>query len=277
MPNRPNALFEHFIMTRFNLATPGRELAIRTQEGWLDYRFKLFERYCAPSIAEQRSKAFKWIIYFDKDTPNHYKERIETLRQEVPFTAYYTGLFGAEGWRRSLFEVFRPQARSILTTRLDSDDVISVDFVQRLHEEVEARDYAPGFYNFSKGFIRQGESLFRITHESNAFFSVLELNGPDVRTAPSIPHMGIRQQGDLFQINCDPFWMQIIHDSNVSNKVRGWRTSPFGLTSPFPDAAIAGLAHPSLATLLVENAFLAPMRFARDAAANILRHGRIKA
>lgn len=277
MIKKSNTFFEHFIMTRFNLATPGRESVIRTQEGWLEYRFKLFERYCIPSIAQQSSSAFKWIIYFDKDTPDQYKDHIKKLQKEVAFKAYYTELFRTEGWRNSLFEAFCPKAGNILTTRLDSDDVISVDFVQRLHEAIEDNNYATGVYNFRKGLIRQGEALFRINHESNAFFSLLEPNGPDVFTAPSIKHMEIRRQRSLFQIDNEPSWMQIIHDSNVSNKVRGWRTDYSGLASRFPDEAMTGLKQPSNATLFVDNIILAPMRLTRDIAINVLRYGRTKA
>ncbi len=50
--------FTHLILTRFNLATPGRESAIRNRPGWLAERFDLFERICLPSVASQTCRDF---------------------------------------------------------------------------------------------------------------------------------------------------------------------------------------------------------------------------
>ncbi len=262
MHNAPT--FEHFVMTRFNIASPGREEAIRTQPGWLDGRFDLFERFCLPSVLAQTSRAFRWIIYFDRDTPEPYRQRIGQLSRDGAFVPYFTPLFPADGWRRSLIETFAPKADLVLTTRLDNDDALARDFVARLHDAVRTRGHAVGSYNFEWGLVRQGAALYRIRHRCNAFFSRLERNRPDLRPAPSIQHMRIGEMGAVFQIGGEPAWMQVIHDTNVSNRIRGSRVSDPALAARFAGAAAEGLAPVSPARALAENATLGTIRRLRD-------------
>lgn len=263
--------FTHFFMTRFNMATPGREFAIRTQPGWLDYRFDLFERFCAPSLAAQTNTHFRWILYFDEATPAPHRAHIETLRQRYGFHPYYTGLFAAEGWSRSLRETFAPETDLVLTTRLDSDDALASDFVARLHAAVAGAQETAGAYNFTEGLIRRDGALYAIRHPSNAFFSWLSPNDADLRTAPSIHHMTIADEGPVVQIGGDPAWMQIVHESNVSNRVRGWRVPAARAGARFKGAAGAGLAAAPAAAVALENLCLAPLRMARDRLAETLR------
>lgn len=259
------APFRHVLMTRFNLATPGREFSIRTQPGWLEGRFELFERYCLPSVAAQTRRAFDWIIYFDVDTPQVFKDRIVALQEVFPFRAYYTPLFPETGWRDSIRSELDPQEGLLLTTRLDSDDALAVDFFERLHAEIAAKGHAPGAYNFQQGLIRSGPAMYQMAHDCNPFFSYLEPNAGDFRTAPSIHHMRIADAGPVFQIAGAPAWMQVIHDTNVSNKVRGWRVAPSpALEASFPPETVAGLAPLSLVERVSE-AVLGPARALRDA------------
>src|SRR6056297_2423472 len=121
-------MLTHVIMTRFNLATPGREAAMRNDPGWLADRFELFEDYCLPSVAAQTERGFYWILYFDENTPPEYKERITALRDVFPFHAYYTGLFPSEGWPRSVSETVSVETPFLLTSRLDNDDALSTEY-----------------------------------------------------------------------------------------------------------------------------------------------------
>lgn len=259
-------MFTHILMTRFNLATAGRESTLRTEAGWLDRRFALFERYCLPSVAGQRRGDFHWIIYFDIDTPAPYRQRIEELRRVFPFLPFYTALFPAEGWRTSIVESFAPATPLLLTTRLDNDDALALDFTERLHAAVREAGHAPGAYNFRHGLIRRGEALYALAHPCNAFFSWLEPVGPAMRTAPSIRHMRLSEVGPVHQIEGPPAWLQVVHEGNVSNKVRGRRVAPEPFCPLFAADALAGVDDVAMGTALVENGLLAPLRAARDAA-----------
>lgn len=264
-------MFRHVIMTRFNLATPGKEAAIRTQAGWLEGRFHLFETYCLPSIAAQHNTAFDWIIYFDIDTPDVFKSHIAALQKVFPFHAYYTPLFRSEGWNRSLRETYPLQDKLLLTTRLDNDDALPMDFTERLHAAIGANQFRTGAYNFRNGLIRQGAALYAITHPKNAFFSQLETVEGDLRPALSIQHMQLDSVVPVHQIEGAPGWLQIVHDTNVSNKARGYRVAPDPYIALFPAPIMDGLSRPSAAERIVQNLILSPLWSLRDTAAELRR------
>lgn len=256
----------HVLMTRFNLATPGRESAMRNRPGWLMERFDLFERYCLPSVAAQTEQSFEWIIYFDDRTPSEFRERIERCQAIRPFIAYFTPLFPAEGFARSARERVAP-APWLLTTRLDNDDAIATDFVARLHAAIETSPPVRGSINFRNGFVLNGDRLYAHTHDANPFFSWLEPWDADARTAPTIHHLRIAEEGPTTQIEGAGAWMQIVHGGNVSNRVRGVWTPVAAAAGRFPAAALAGARDPGPMDRMAETLLRAPLRRARDAAA----------
>lgn len=256
--------FRHVLMTRFNLATPGKESDIRNRPGWLAERFDLFERYCLPSVAAQGAHAFDWIIYFDEGTPEPFRSRIAACQQVFPFHAYFTGLFPGSGWPRSVREVLGVEDGLLLSTRLDNDDALASDFIARLHAAVVAGGLAPGSWNVRNGFVVGSTRVYTLAHPANPFFSFLEPVGPKLRTAPSILHLDIADHGPVHQIEGPGAWAQMVHGGNVSNKLRGRLVDPSALAGRFPPAVTEGLAPVSAGTLLLERALAEPARRLRD-------------
>ena len=265
------ARYEHVLMTRFNLATPGRESAIRNRPGWLAERFALFERYCLPSVAEQTSRRFHWVIYFDDATPPEFRDRIAACQRQFPFIPYFTGLFPASGWPRSIRETFDFAPDHLLTTRLDNDDALALDHVERVQAAVEAAGCAPGGYNFTNGFILGRGRLYRLAHRSNAFFSYLAPYGAEVVTAPSIQHMDLARHGTVRQIGGAGGWMQIVHGGNVSNKIRGRRIAAREIDGAFPPTLVTEVTPVGAPALWADAALSGGLRGLRDAALG-LRH-----
>jgi len=261
----------HVLMTRFNLATPGREATIRNKPEWLATRFRLFQDFCLPSVAEQTTRAFTWIIYFDKDTPAEYQARVAELQRQVPFEAYYTGLFAASGWPQSLAEVLEAKLGAmppvVLTSRLDNDDALARDYMERTASAALGRVPAPRVgIVITNGYIRSATSAYRISHPCNAFASWLERvdqpGGP--LTAMGISHIDAADFGPLVQVPGPGGWLQVVHGGNVSNKVRGIRVGPEGLASRFHPGALAGLEPASTLALAGDNLLMSPMRAGRD-------------
>jgi hypothetical protein len=262
----PGDDYLHIVQTRFNLATPGKESDIRNQPGWLRRRFELFEAHCLPSLAAQTERRFHWVIYFDDQTPAEFRERIEALRRIQPFTPYYTANFPAEGWPRSLRETFPDRPEWILTTRVDNDDGLAVDYVARAQEALRDGPAARGALNFRNGLILRAGRVYAHAHPCNAFFSWFERDDADMRTALSIQHMHLAEAGPIRQIDGPPAWLQVVHEVNVSNKVRGRRVDPAVARGLFAETALGPLETPSAAARAFENLALAPLRAARDAA-----------
>lgn len=262
----PGVDYLHVIQTRFNLATPGKESDIRNQPGWLRRRFELFEAHCLPSLAAQTARDFHWVIYFDDQTPAEFRARIDALRAIQPFTPYYTANFPAEGWPRSIREVFPERPGWLLTTRVDNDDGLSVDYVARAQAALRDGPPVRGALNFRDGLILRAGRVYAHTHPCNAFFSWFEPDDAAMRTALSIQHMHLAEAGPIRQIVGAPAWLQVVHEVNVSNKVRGWRVDPAVARGLFAEAALGRLESPGAVALAFENLALAPMRAARDAA-----------
>jgi hypothetical protein len=277
----PGRDFTHVVMTRFNLATPNRESQIRLRPGWLEGRGELFERYCLPSIAAQTAnraaanggtRPFHWMIFFDVETPPAFRERIEGWRRVFPFVPYFTPLFEAEGWPRSLRETFGGTPTPwLLTTRFDSDDALGIDHVERLHAALAPRAPERASWNLTHGFVLADGRVYAHEHRSNAFASWLEPWDGAARTCMSINHMKMAEHGPVHQVGGPAAWLQVVHGGNVSNKVRGRRVTGAVARGRFPDAVLGPLRQDSAATIALENLVLTPLREARDGAIALLR------
>ena len=66
-------MFQHFILTRFNLRKKGwdetKSQSKVLTDKWMENRLELFEQYCYSSIKAQTKKDFEWLVFFDKTTP----------------------------------------------------------------------------------------------------------------------------------------------------------------------------------------------------------------
>lgn len=270
----PGVDFTHVVMTRFNMPTPGRESQIRNRPGWLEGRFDLFERYCLPSIAAQTAprEAFHWMVFFDVETPQVFRDRIERCREVFPFRPYFTEFFQAEGWPRSVRETLAPATPWLLTTRFDSDDALSVDHVARLQAAVAAA--APTervSFNLTEGVIVENGRVYAHSHPCNAFASWFEPWDAAARTCMSINHMRMAEVGPIRQVAGPAAWLQVVHGGNVSNKVRGRRVGPEAVRGRFPPAVLGPLQPVSAPAMALENLVLTPLRSARDALVARLR------
>ncbi len=83
------ALFNHYLITRFNLKTANWAVTKNKEalltEAWMNHRLWLFENFCLPSVAAQVNKDFEWLIYFDLSTPDQYKVQIDKLTAPYDF------------------------------------------------------------------------------------------------------------------------------------------------------------------------------------------------
>ncbi|WP_299441300.1 glycosyltransferase [uncultured Rhodospira sp.] len=268
---RVNEDYIHAFITRFNIASPGRESDLRNRPGWLARRFEIFEKFTVPSMSSQTDQKFYWIILFDKDTPEEFRRRIEASRQKAPFIPYYTGFFDSRGWAEAVLMSLSARPQWILTTRLDNDDGLSTCHVERLHSAVEGVHPERCAFNFLNGYILNKNRLYFQRHPKNAFFSLLEPMNETMCTANSIKHMELHKHVPIRQIGGRGGWLQVVHGENVSNKIRGWRVPASHADGLFPEHLLESANSPNATTRLLENVFLFPVRSARDGLLS-LRH-----
>jgi Putative rhamnosyl transferase len=258
--------FRHAIITRFNVRY--RETAHKEAKGvnpgWLAERFDLFESYCLPTVLAQTCQEFVWFIYFDSASPAVFVERAHRARAgrdniRLMFCDFYDqGLL-----ERDLRAELVPEPEWLLTTRLDNDDGLRRDFVRRLHETL-------GFsgteaLNFPNGVVYTGQRTYLFRHESNAFLSLLEpFDG--FKTVLFVQHQEMPKMASVRQIEGDPAWLQVVHQSNISNRVRGRRVPAASALEGFAIAAegTAQRRSESRLTLLLDNLVYGAWRVARD-------------
>lgn len=216
--NHTPAAVDHFLITRFNLPTAGVERRVRERGGWLTTRVDLFERYCLPSVRAQSSQNFRWLVYLDPDSPAWLLARLAPHIQDRVFEP----VFRAEVTPASIVEDIHSRlgtpATHLLTTNLDNDDGLATDFVERL-QRIDPGAHRAALY-LSTGLILGPEGLFLRVDKLNAFCSVRE-TWDDPVTCWADWHTRLPRTMPAVAVSGPPAWLQVVHDSNVSNRVRG--------------------------------------------------------
>ena len=219
-------MFEHFLITRFNLRNP-RWTSSRSQhpalsEAWLRDRFNLFEQYCLPSVAAQTEPGFTWLVYFDTQTPEQWRPRIEAYRGDCPqFQAVFV-----DGMAAFLADV---QARIgaaaspyLISSRLDNDDCISNDFIASVQTQFVATDFLA--LDFIDGYmleIAPVRRLGRTVNAYNPFVSLIERNHEPLGIWHK-DHAQWKREPRLRRIRDQRIWLTIIHRENKTNEFRGF-------------------------------------------------------
>lgn len=260
---------QHIVLTRFNIASPGREAAIRNAPGWLSERFDLFEQYCLPSVAAQSMPPDHWLIYFDEGTPDHFKARIETLRETMRFTPRFVGLFDNQIAIDDVNERVGEAGGLVVTTRLDNDDAIASDFFATIRDA--ARDAPHGtVLNFPNGLAARKGRVFSARDTSNPFTSLVERGQARVETIWSAQHASLGEKFALRQIETAPQWLQVVHNGNVTNRIKGSRVSPDIASRDF--ALQADAFRPlALPAKVVDRTVFSPLRRIREAAIGAIK------
>lgn len=263
-------MIQHFVLTRFNIASPGREMAIRNSPGWLNRRFDLFDRYCLPSMAAQDRTDFHWLIYFDKDTPPEFKERIERARQTVDFEPRYVGLFHASMATDDVQARTDPAANRILTTRLDNDDAVAGDFLSRVRAAASSLPDST-VINFTNGIALKQGRLYAASDESNPFTSLIE-PAAGAQTIWSAQHRDLGRLWTLKQIQGPPCWLQVVHGENVANRIKGRRLEDAAVLASFTIDPEVPIVSTGGGALLLDRLIAYPLRCLREAAFGVARN-----
>lgn len=261
---------DHVLLTRFNVPSAGRESLIRAQDGWLRERVELFERFCLPSVREQDSTNFRWIIYFDPQSPRWLREWIDALAPFELFTPIFRESVSRAELVSDLREVCGGSRDVLVTTNLDNDDALAVDFISRIQQAIHGT--ARRAIYLADGLILQAPRLYRRQDRDNAFCSVAEPWDAPV-TAWADWHNRLHLHMPVNVITGPPAWIQVIHGTNVSNRVHGRLTRPSRFRNQF-SVAIADLPEPGPAQFALETLVAQPWRvtgtWSRQAAKSLI-------
>lgn len=257
----PGPSVDHVLLTRFNLPSEGYESLIRAQEGWLRDRMGLFEKYCLPSIRNQSDKNFRWIIYFDPASPQWLMDRIREINTDGVFSPVFREKVTSSELIEDIDRIVGRRKEFLLTTNLDNDDGLAADFVSRIRTVAPSGGSVAVY--LTHGLIRSGDGTYLHTDPDNAFCSVL---APwlEPKTCWADWHNLLGLSMPVVRLDGAPAWLQVVHGSNVSNRVQGRRVSPTTYFDHFP-GLLEDMGHPTQTQLLQDRLLLAPVRFGREA------------
>jgi Putative rhamnosyl transferase len=215
--------FTHLLLTRFNVQAGYGDPKAGLDPKWLEYRFQLFEQFCYPSVCAQSNQNFKWLVFFDDQTPEEFKSKIAIYaRYKNLIPIYVHGYFSESILCSALAEHIDSRSSHMITTRLDNDDSIIQNFIELI--QLQFKEQSCEFINFTQGYCLHNQKLYLMEDSSNPFISLIEsLDGSPPKSVLCVPHNKLTTIGNIHQVTNEPAWLQVIHRGNVSNIVRGKR------------------------------------------------------
>lgn len=221
--------YSHFLITRFNIPASNWKLDKNHNQVqndiWLQKRIDLFERFCLPSVMAQTSKNFKWIVWFDFNSPQILKSKIEEWSQLCcNFVAAYSydyDYWQNEGLPKYIKENTASKCDYVITSRLDNDDAISIKAIATIQKAFVPNDNTiidlPNGYCYNL----QTELFSKHTIISSPFISYIEsTNKPKIETVYREGHPAWIEKAAFIFVN-ERMWIQVCHDSNIANSQHG--------------------------------------------------------
>ena len=219
-------MFKHYIITRFNLRAKEWQFTKNStkvlDDNWLKNRFELFEKYCLPSLIAQTNKNFEWVIFFDTETPQFFKDKIEGYKQQLP---NLVSLFveNMELFLPTIQEYIKNNNQEyVITTRLDNDDCVSKYFVEEIQKNFNKQEYEA--LDFIDGYSLQISPDFKLgkkRHLYNPFISLVEKK-QNPTSVWSRSHTSWKRETRIKRILDKRIWMVIIHQENKVNEFDGY-------------------------------------------------------
>jgi len=215
----------HFIVTRVAIRQESYQKVL--DDEWFDQRLDLFRRYYAPTVNSQTEHRFTVLLCADPK----FADRIEAFSAllEVPTRIVWT----RDSWKGAVgHELKQSFSGAVITTGLDSDDGLAVDFVERVRSEIEP-DEALNFIDGLQHNAVNG-AFVKIRKRSNPFVSVISTTGRWVFDTSG--HKKVAGRVPTVDVYGEPMWLQVIHGENVANEFDGHRTpvSRTSVTDRFP-------------------------------------------
>ncbi|HEY9875737.1 MAG TPA: glycosyltransferase [Candidatus Obscuribacterales bacterium] len=209
--------FEHYILTVFNVDRGFDKTNQRNNPEYLEKRFELFELVTVPSITSQTNQNFTWCVFFDKNTPENFKQRAKEILKLTNCLPVYVD--GEKQILTFLKERLLSKTQCLVTTNLDNDDALHKNFVKIIHSNF--RDEQIYLLNFPLGYMLRKDSLLMREYFSSPFHTIIEPVSEQLITCLSVPHnqlYSLSLKGvPVYQLSSEPAWLQLVHDTNVSN------------------------------------------------------------
>lgn len=220
-------VYHHYVITRFNLRRKGWDTArngsVVLTEEWLANRFILFEKFCFTSMQNQTHKNFTWLVFFDIDTPEKYRQKAMKYNLSFPnFQPFFIN--GMPEFLSSIQnEIRKNTCAYTISSRLDNDDCVSKNFINEIQLNFEKQDFL--VLDFPDGYTLQINPSIKIGKRKqlfNPFISIIEKSEQAKSVWQREAHSSWKREKNLKRINDKRIWMSVIHFENKKNKYEGY-------------------------------------------------------
>lgn len=220
--------YKHFVITRFNIRVKynsklknpdNNPMDLILDPTYLERRFELFEKYTFPSLKNQTSQNFEWVILFHKNTPEEFKKKINDLKKIYGFIDYY--LDDSEHFKFSTFvteNIYKNEW--FITSRIDNDDIFDLEYIEKTQEYAKSNLHQC-IVSFEKGekLDIKNDKKYPYIRKDNHFLSMI---APKEFNILQYNHSKIFESGqEVVMIPTKkPMWVEIIHETNVTNNIK---------------------------------------------------------
>ncbi len=210
--------FQHFLITRMNVDWDVLELRSpqeRNSFEFLNHRFSIFEKTCYPAVNAQTNPNFIWLILFDVGLPEEFREQLAKYTSSLKVIPVYinskeTFLMTLKG---AIAEHLLPSTEHLITTNIDSDDVLSRSFVAATQQQFRGQDFE--FINFPFGYLYrfQEQRLYLREWLTSSCHTLIEQR-QNFQTALTYPHHEVVSNRTR-QVITRPMWLMTVHGKNL--------------------------------------------------------------
>jgi Putative rhamnosyl transferase len=237
--------FQHFLITRMNVDWDVVQLRSQQERNsfeFLEHRFNIFEKTCYPAIQAQTNRNFIWLILFDIELPIAFRERFARYTSDLKILPVYISSKDTflQTLRDAISERLSPTTDHLITTNIDSDDLLSKKFVAATQQQFSGQDFE--FINFPFGYLyRFQEQRLYLREWLNSPCHTLIEKRQNFQTALTCAHNQILAYRTR-QVITRPMWLMTVHGKNVLTQFdvsAAWQPlsrmgHDFGSTIDFP-------------------------------------------
>ena len=119
---------KHFVFTNFGIGIK--------DELWLSYRLEIFANTVLPSLANQSTQGFEWVIFIDEALPILHCNRLEQLLRDTDLNARTLQVNDYSMVSREITRLVKDiDAQTLITSRIDDDDCIHEGVIALIQAE----------------------------------------------------------------------------------------------------------------------------------------------
>ena len=229
-------MFKHFLLTRWNLLDAKTTIYNNPQvpdpRAWTKHRIRLFNEYCLPNVMLQKGK-FTWLLSFAPETPKWIIEEYSTFPHvKIIFEYPADWLRGQYG--KTLFD-----GDWIITSRLDNDDTISVDYIEKVQAQFNEQFLLVDTDGVQMNVFTKKRYTVDRKSNNSPFISLIEQVGTpwqsisedpgesklidiSIKTVFYCSHSKMEWHFPSMKINENLYTMNL-HDRNICNKIVGYK------------------------------------------------------